>query len=139
MSWVVDASVAMKWLVSEDHSDIADRVLASSNELHAPRLMASEITNAISRKARLGEIGRDLATALAASVSNLPVLWHCDEELCANACGFAMELDTPVYDCVYLALGYRVGASVLTVDFRFINTLRATEHRGMAVSIIDFR
>ena len=88
---------------------------------------------------RLWRIGRGLATDLVASVSNLPVLWHRDEELCANACGFAMELDTPVYDCVYLALGYRTGASVLTADFRFINTLRATEHRGMAVSLIDFR
>ena len=88
---------------------------------------------------RLWRIGRGLATDLVASVSNLPVLWHRDEELCANACGFAMELDTPVYDCVYLALGYRTGASVLTADFRFINTLRATEHRGLAVSLIDFR
>ena len=112
MSWVVDAGVAMKWLVSEDHSDIADRVLASSDELHAPRLMASEIANAISRKARLGEIGRELAAVLAASVSNLPVLWHRDEELCANTYSLAMELNTPVYDCVYLALGYRVSAPV---------------------------
>ena len=77
---------------------------------------------------RLWRIGRGLATDLVASVSNLPVLWHRDEELCADACGFAMELDTPVYDCVYLALGYGIGASVLTVDFRFINTLRVTEH-----------
>ena len=139
MSWVVDTSVAMKWLVTKDHSDIADQVLTGCDELHAPRPMASEIANATSRKARLGEIGRDLAAVLVASVSNLPVLWHRDEELCANACGFAMELNTPVYDCVYLALGYWIGASVLTADFRFINALRATERRGMAVSLIDFR
>ena len=62
--------------------------------------MASEITNATSHKVRLGEIGRDLATNLVASVSNLPGLWHRDDELCANACGFAMELNTPVYDRV---------------------------------------
>ena len=36
MSWIVDASVAMKWLVLEYHSDIADRILASSDELNAP-------------------------------------------------------------------------------------------------------
>ena len=35
MSWVVDASVAMKWLVTKDHSDIADQVLTGSDELHA--------------------------------------------------------------------------------------------------------
>ena len=101
--------------------------------------MASEITNAISHKVRLGEIGRDLATDLVASVSNLPVLWHRDEELCANAYSLAKELNTPVYNCVYLALEYRVSASVLTADVRFVNALRATEHRGRAVSLIDFR
>ena len=100
MSWVVDADVAMKWLVTKDHSDIANQVLTGSDEPHAPHLTASEIANAISYKVRLGEIGRDLATDLVASVSNLPVLWHRDEELCANACGFTMELNTPVYDNV---------------------------------------
>ena len=126
-------------MVTEDHSDIANQVLTISDELHAPRLMASEIANAVSRKVRLEEIGRDLATILVASVSNLPVLWHRDEELCANAYSLAMELNTPVYDCVYLALGYRVSANVLTADVRFVNALRATEHRGMAVYLIDFR
>ena len=36
MFWVVDASVAMKWLMTKDHSDIADQVLTGSDELHAP-------------------------------------------------------------------------------------------------------
>ena len=49
MNWVLDASAVMKWLVSEDHSDIADQVSTGSDELHAPFLMASEITNTISR------------------------------------------------------------------------------------------
>ena len=95
----------MKWLITKDHSDLADQVLTGSDELHAPRLTASEIVNAISRMPRWGEHGRHLAAVLAASVSNLPVLWHRDEELCSNAYDFAMELDIPVYDCVYLALG----------------------------------
>ena len=127
MNWGVDVSMGMKWLISEDHSDVADRVLTSSDELHAPRLMASKIANTISRKARLGEIGRDLATILIASGLNLPVLWHCDEEFCASACDFA------------IALRYRVSASVLTTDVRFVNALRTTQHRAMAISSIGFR
>ena len=42
MRFVVDASVAVKWLVAEEDADIADRLVASGQELHAPRLMASE-------------------------------------------------------------------------------------------------
>ena len=58
MRMVVDASVALKWLVEEEGSEAANRLLQGDHELYAPRLMASEIANALWRKARLGEIGR---------------------------------------------------------------------------------
>ena len=56
MNWVLDASAVMKWLVSEDHSDIADRVLTGSDELHAPFLMVSEHYQ---HDFTLGTVGRD--------------------------------------------------------------------------------
>lgn len=55
MRLVVDASVAVKWLIAEDDSNIAREMAAREEDLHAPRLMASEIANALWRKARLGE------------------------------------------------------------------------------------
>ena len=61
MRLVVDASVAVKWLVAEEDSEAADRLLAGGDDLHAPRLMASEIANALWRKARTGEIGQGQA------------------------------------------------------------------------------
>lgn len=59
MRIVVDASVAVKWLVAEEGSDVANRLLTDGGDLYAPRLMASEVANALWRKARLGEIERD--------------------------------------------------------------------------------
>lgn len=47
---VVDASVAMKWLVPEEDSDAADRLLAENHELHAPRLMVLEVAKASVRQ-----------------------------------------------------------------------------------------
>ena len=47
MRLVVDASVAVKWLIAEDGSDAAHRLAAGGDDLHAPRLMASEIANAL--------------------------------------------------------------------------------------------
>ena len=58
MRLMVGASVAVKWLIAEDGSGAAHRLAASSADLHAPRLMASEIANALWRKARLSEIER---------------------------------------------------------------------------------
>ena len=69
MLLVVDASVAVKWLVEEEHSDEADRLLDGNHELFAPRLMASEVGNALWRKVRMGELERSRAGALAAAIS----------------------------------------------------------------------
>ena len=54
MCLVVDASVAIKWLVEEEGSETATRLLEGNHELHAPRLMVSEVTNALWRKGPTG-------------------------------------------------------------------------------------
>ena len=138
MRLVVDASVAVKWLVAEEDSDAADRLLAGDEDLHAPRLMASEIANALWRKARTGEIERGRAGVLMAAVSEMPVHWSSDERLCADALRLAVALDRPVCDCVYLALAHRVGARLVTADARFANALATTEHGGTVVTLQDY-
>lgn len=137
MSLVVDASVAVKWLVAEEGSDAAHRLAANDGDLHAPRLMASEIANALWRKARLGEIERSRAGALTSTVSEMPVRWSADETICADAVRLALTLDRPVYDCVYLALAHRIGARVVTADVRFANALAPTEHGDMVMTLAD--
>ena len=138
MSLVVDASVAVKWLVAEEDSESANRLAAGAEDLHAPRLMASEVANTLWRKARLGEIGRDRAGVLMAALTEMPVRWNVDETLCADAVRLALALDRPVYDCVYLALAHRVGAQVITADVRFANALATTEHGGSVVTLTDY-
>lgn len=135
---VVDASVSVKWLVSEEGSVAADRLLAGSDELHAPRLMASEIANALWRKVRLGEIARGRAGILVAAVSEMPLRWHADEKICADAVRLAVALDRPVYDCVYLALAHRIDAQMVTADARFAKSLEATEHGGAVTLLTDY-
>ena len=138
MRLVVDASVAVKWLVAEEDSDAADRLLARGDDLHSPRLMASEVANALWRKARTGEIEPGRAGVLMAAVSEMPVQWSSDETLCADALHLALALDRPVYDCVYLALAHRVDAQLVTSDVRFANALATTEHGGAVVTLKDY-
>ena len=138
MRVVVDASVAVKWLVAEDGSDAADRLLTDGDDLYAPRLMASEVANALWRKVRLGEIERGQAGVLTAAVSEMPVRWSADETVCADAVRLALALDRPVYDCMYLALAHRLGARMVTADARFANALASTEHDG-AVTMLAGR
>ena len=138
MRLVVDASVAVKWLIAEEHSEVARELAASGEDLHAPRLMASEIANALWRKARLGELERGEAGVMLATVPDMPVRWGADETVCADAARLALALDRPVYDCVYLALAHRIGAVLLTADRRFANALAPTEHGEAVVTLADY-
>ena len=137
MRLVVDASVAVKWLVEEEYSEIADKLLDERHQLFAPRQMASEVGNALWRKARLGEIERSRAGLLAAAIPEMAVSWMGDEGVCPDAVRLSLALDHPVYDCVYLALAHRIGATLVTADARFTDTLLETEHGGVVVKLED--
>ncbi len=135
MSLVIDAGVALKLLIAEKESDAAHRLVAGGEALHAPRLMVSEIANALLRKARMGEVERRRVGALSAAVAAMPVRWHADETLGADAVRLALALDRPVGDCVYLALAHRLGARLVTADSRLAGALASTEH-GYTVSAL---
>ena len=138
MRFVVDASVAVKWLVAEEDADLADRLAASGEDLHAPRLMASEAANVLWRKARVGEIERAEASAAMALLTDMPVRWNDDETVGADAVRLALALDHPVYDCVYLALAHRIGATVVTADRRFVTAVATTEHGEAVLTLADY-
>jgi len=138
MRFVVDASVAVKWLVEEPDSDAALELAESGEELHAPRLMASEVANALWRKARLGQIERADASAALAWAPDMPVRWNDDETVSADAVRLALALDHPVYDCMYLALAHRIGAVVLTADRRFVTAVASTKHDEAVLTIADY-
>ncbi len=138
MRFVVDASVAVKWLVVEEDADVAQELATSGEELHAPRLMASEVANALWRKARAGEIDRRAAGVLLANVPDMPVRGGAAETVSADAVRLALALDRPIYDCVYLALAHRIGAVMLTADLRFANTLAPPEHGESVMPLTDY-
>ena len=138
MRFVVDASVAVKWLVAEEDADVAQELARGEHDLHAPRLMASEVANALWRKARTGEIERRAAGILLANVPDMPVRWGADELVSAEAVRLALALDRPIYDCVYLALAHRIGAVMLTADSRFAEVVASTEHGESVMTLADY-
>ena len=133
----MDASVAVKWLVDEEHSAAAKRLIGGPYELHAPRLLASEVANALWRKARLDEIVRRTAGSIAEAIPEAPLRWCEDEQVTAEATRLALALDRPVYDCVYLALAQRIRCRLVTADARFARALAPTEHGGTVVMLTD--
>ena len=139
MKLIVDASVALKWLVSEEDSDVAGRLFTDIHEIHAPRLMVSEVANALWRKAALqGLIEIQEAEARLESLSSMAIIWEADEMVCADALRIAMALNHPAYDCVYLALARRIDATLVTADERFVNLAAPAEYRNAVMLLSDF-
>ena len=138
MRLVIDASVAVKWFVEEEYSELADRLPESGHELLAPRLMASEVCNALSRKTRRGELERERAAALTATIPRMNVTWADDDRICPDAVRLSLAVDLPLYDCVYLALAQQTGGILVTADNRFLNAVARTEHREDVLSLQAF-
>ena len=137
MRLVVDASVAVKWLTDEDGSELARGLVASGADLYAPRLMASEVASALWRKAQRGDIEPGQVGALAALASDMPLYWHEDESLVADAARLALSLGHPVYASLYLALAHHLAATMVTADLRIAEELAATAHGGAVITLTE--
>ena len=123
---VVDASVVVKWLVTEEHSDDAARLLNSGSTLVAPELVFAEAANALWAMRRRGDIApADMADAVDALTSALIAVPFPMSRLAAAAARIAVDIGHPVYDCFYLALAVRTGYPVVTADVRFHDKARA--------------
>lgn len=123
---MVDASVAVKWLVSENLSDESGRLLETGVTLVAPELIFAEAANALWAMCRRGDISNaELAAAvdlLRASPVATPIPMR---RLAPAATRLAADLDHPVYDCFYLSLAIQEQHPVVTADTRFHDKVRA--------------
>ncbi len=115
---VVDASVAIKWVVDETGSAAAAALL-DGRTLHAPALLFVEAANAFWVMARRGAISRAGAADALDLLRRAPLVAP-NEDLVPEALRLAQMLDHPVYDCVYLALALVREIPVVTADRRFV-------------------
>jgi predicted nucleic acid-binding protein len=133
-TFVVDASVAVKWVVPEEASEFAEQLVTGGALLHAPAFIFLEIANVLWKRRRLEEAE---AVDLMARLRRAPLtLWQGEEPL-PETLGLAKQLDHAVYDCAYLALALHLDAVYVTADRRFWR--KATRHRGLAGRVVLLR
>lgn len=131
--WVVDASVAVKWLLPEALSAEAQALVTPENELLAPALLPAEVGNALVKRARTDNLFPGVAEELFADFRQAPVAYRPIEPLLEPALSLALGHRASLYDCLYLALAEASDAKLVTADRRFLDTIR----RGpLASSII---
>ena len=131
---VVDASVALKWVVEEEGSEAA--LALKGRDLAAPSLMRVEVANALRTLVARRAIAPATALDLFGLLQEAPVaLIEPDDALERRALEIALDLGHPVYDCVYLALAERMGRVLVTADGRLLRAVRATEHAARVIAL----
>ncbi len=102
---VVDASVGLKWYVTEVHSGEAARLLGEEFEPHVPSHFYVELASALWKKVMLrGELTEDQARDVRGAVDEVPVVSHPTAGLLDEAFEIALVTRRTVYDCLYIAL-----------------------------------
>jgi len=128
---VVDASVALKWVLDEPGSTQALAVL-DSDVLHAPEFLLVEVANVFWAKQRRGIISRAAADAAFEAIAAVPFALAPIGELTAAARTLAFGLDLTVYDALYAALAQRYDCPLVTADRQLAQAMNASGMTGSA-------
>jgi predicted nucleic acid-binding protein len=116
--FVIDASVAVKWVLIESHTEPARRIVRT-RKLLAPDLLWAELGSVVWARRRRGEFGHLYAREMLAELRALPIRTYPLLPLLPAAVDVAMAVDHSVYDCLYLALAEAEDCRVVTADRRF--------------------
>lgn len=125
---VVDASIVVKWLVTEDDSEFAARLLtmwsAGGTPLFAPQLMVYELSNVLFKKQRRGDItvaaSQEILRRFVASFETIED--HPEAQVLALM--LAQTHGRPnTYDAHYLGLAQHIGAEFWTADRVLVNAV----------------
>lgn len=118
MTYVIDASVALKWVVEEEGSAQVAELMRLP--VCAPDLLVSECMNALWKKVRRGEMRDDEALAAARLLRASGIAFETTAQLAPEILRLALRLSHPVYDCAYLALAIKLGGVLVTADERLV-------------------
>ncbi len=116
-TYVIDASVAVKFCVEEEDSQLAKKLIGSSSVLIAPAHCLAEAGEVLARKVRSGMLPMPLATESLAMLAE--ILTFIDvETLVCNSVTLSLASGASVYDTLYIEAAKMVGCPMITSDSR---------------------
>jgi len=132
---IVDASIAIKWVVEEDGTAAAVD-LRSRFRFAAPELLIPECANILWKKAHRGELLPDEAILAARLLERSGINFLSMTGLLERATSLAIDLSHPAYDCVYLAAAVQTGARFVTANNRLLRVISERASRELAGSCV---
>ena len=128
MKYVLDASVALKWVLAEADSAKALRLRADfqtgAHELLAPDVFPVEVGHALTRAERRTILPVGHAAIHLANILGTPPQLHPTLPLLRRAVSIASTARIGLYDCLYVALAEREGCEFVTADDRLVRNLQ---------------
>lgn len=128
---VVDANIAVKWIVEEADSAVADSLLVEWNSqkkfIAVPDLFNYEIANILLKKARRNfiTIARAIQARELISKMEIKVYYPLNPDINIDALEIAHTYNLPAaYDAHYLALAAREQCEFWTADERLYNSVK---------------
>jgi predicted nucleic acid-binding protein len=122
-TFVVDASVVVKWVVEEPGTTDALALLRHAR-LIAPELLIAECANILWKKVERGELLKEEASLAARLLHGVQIEILPMRTLLEPATQLAIKLQHPAYDCFYLALAIENDCPFVTADAAFLRKLR---------------
>jgi predicted nucleic acid-binding protein len=111
---VIDASVAIKWVI-EEHGT-REAIALRRHRLFAPELLVAECANVLWKKTRRNELTLDEARLAARLLQRADIELAPMRALLEPATELAIAMDHPAYDCAYLALAESLTCDLVTAD-----------------------
>jgi predicted nucleic acid-binding protein len=136
---VIDASIAVKWVVEEDGTPEA-LALRRKAKLIAPELLVAECANILWKKVQRNELSTEEALLAARLLQGAEIELLPTRSLLEAATKISIEIGHPAYDCVYLALAAQNKCQFVTADERFLRKLqrgRQPALRNRVVSLLQ--
>jgi len=121
MSWIVDSSVAVKWIAPEVGQEAAIDLINQERELVAPEFILVEVGNIIGKKVRHGELSKEQGVEGIGLIPRIVQRFIPDELLADRALAIALDTDHPVYDWLYVARAEHADGTVVSADERLVN------------------
>ena len=134
---VVDASVAVKWVIEEAHSAEAVRLL-DCEEIHVPEHWLAEAVNVIWSKVLKGELDVTDADERAAVLMRSPVIGTPIAGLMPGAFRVSVEFAVTIFDSLYVALTLDRDIPLVTADEKLVRRFRGTPLSNRVLWIGDF-
>jgi predicted nucleic acid-binding protein len=124
--FVIDASIAAKWLFDEPESELADLLLSQGDMLLAPDLLHAEIGNVVWKRLQRGELEPAKTDAILDNLLAAPVKFFPVSKLMREAVRIAHRYRRTFYDASYVALAIQESCVLVTADLRLSSALRDT-------------